>query len=99
PRAGRFTIRVAEADGEVLGYSVIRTARATADIADLLVLPGRPDVAEALVRDAVAVSKQSGSSAVRSWMIRGHPYEALLGNVGFVRVRTSTKPVFHANRG
>lgn len=96
-RAGQFTIRVAEDDGEVLGYLAIRTGRSSTDIADLLVLPGRLDVAHALIRDAVELSRRTGSSAIRSWMISGHPYEPLLGDIGFVRVRTSTKPVFHAN--
>ncbi len=97
PRGGRFTIRIAEAGGEMLGYAVIRTALPTADLADLLVLPGRTDVAQALVRDAVHVARDAGSSAVRSWMMRGHAYEPLLSDFGFIRVRTSTRPVFHSN--
>ena len=97
PRAGHFTIRVAEAEGELLGYAVTRTTQATADLADLLVLPGREDVACALLRDSISVAREAGSSAIRSWMTRGHPYEGLLGALGFVRVRTSTRPVLHAN--
>lgn len=96
-RAGQFTVRVAEADGEALGYLALRTGHATTDIGDLLVLPGRLDVAHALIRDAVELSRATGSSAIRSWMISGHPYEPLLTDLGFVRARTSTKPVFHAN--
>ncbi|MGE3960073.1 MAG: hypothetical protein AB7F65_00155 [Dehalococcoidia bacterium] len=96
-RAGQFTVRVAESGGEMLGYAVLNTARATADLADLLVLPGRLDVARSLVGDAMHLARQSGSSAVRSWMMRGHPYEPVLSHLGFVRVRTSTRPVLHAN--
>src|SRR3546814_384679 len=78
-RAGQFTIRIAEdAGGRLLGYLVLRTGRATTDLADLLALPGRTDVAQALVRDAVGLSRATGASAVRSWTMRGHPYEALL---------------------
>mgnify|MGYP005817429477 CR=1 FL=1 len=96
-RAGQFTVRVAESDGEMLGYLALRTGRSSTDIADLLVLPSRIDVAHALIRDAVELSRGTGSSAIRSWMISGHPYEPLLTDLGFVRARTSTKPVFHAN--
>lgn len=97
PRAGQFSIRLAESEGEVLGYLVMRAGHATADIADLLVLPDRIDVAHALIQDVVDLSRGTGASAIRSWMIGGHPYAPLLSDLGFVRVRTSTKPVFHAN--
>lgn len=97
PRSGQFTIRVAEVDGDVLGYAVLETGRATANLADLLVRPGRADIAHALVRDASILARESGASAIRSWMMRDHPYEALLTDLGFVRVHTSTKPVFHAS--
>lgn len=98
-RAGQFTIRAAEADGELLGYLAVRTGSRTADIADLLVLPGRLDVAHSLIRDAVEYARQAGASAIRSWMIRGHPYAALLSDQRFVRTGNATKPVFHAHAG
>jgi len=98
-RAGAFVIRVAEEQGRMLGYAVLRTGHHLADIADLLVLPGRLDVAHALIADTLGLARKSGAAAVRSWMIREHPYETILADQGFVRVRTSTKPVFHARPG
>lgn len=96
PRAGAFDIRVAETDGKVLGYAVLRTSHAVADLADVLVLPGRLDVAHALVRDSITRAREQGAIAMRTWMLREHSYYAPLASLGFFRVRTSTKPVFHA---
>jgi len=96
-RAGQFTIRVAESEGVTLGYLVLRAGPRTTDIADLLVLPGRVDVAHALIGDAVAAARTAGSSAIRSWMVSGHPYAELLSDHGFLRVRTTAQAVFDTN--
>ena len=51
PRGGKYDIRVAEADGRILGYMVLRVNNYIPDyptgyIVDLMALPDRPDVAQ-----------------------------------------------------
>jgi hypothetical protein len=74
PRAGRYTIRVAEEKGELLGYVVPAVSRGKGFIADLLVLPGRLDVVAALVEDAAGHLAERGLSALRCWCAKRHPY-------------------------
>ena len=56
PSAGRFSIRAAFQKDELTGYCVVRIGGPLAHIADLLVLPGRTDVADALVVDALEIA-------------------------------------------
>ena len=83
PRAGAFTVRLAERDGRILGYCVLRMLRGKGYIADLLVLPERMDVAGSLVRDAVAHFVRAGAPAVRCWTMSHHPYNTMLAGAGF----------------
>lgn len=84
-RGGPFTVRIAEQDGVLLGYSALRVTEAEAVIADLLVLPGRGDVAESLIADAVELGRRAGVAKVRCWTARRHPYRQSLDHAGFVR--------------
>ncbi len=97
-RAGPFDIRVAEADGEVLGYAVVRATENTGVLADLLALPGREDVANALVQDALDLGRQAGSPAMRAWMMRNHPYHRLLVHSGFQLQRGIVEPGYDAKK-
>lgn len=85
PRSGGFIVRVAEHDGELLGYAATRVERTGAVLADMLTLPDRPDVAAALIRDAIDLAKGLGAPAIRTYMPEHHPYRPLLGRAGFVR--------------
>lgn len=82
-RAGAFAIRLAESDGHILGYLVLRMSGGRGHIADLLVLPGRDDVVASLVRDALGQFQSSGVSSVECWATRNHPYREALGQHGF----------------
>ncbi len=93
-RAGPFTIRIAEAGGELLGYAVTRATASGADLADLLALPGREDVAYALIRDAIDLGRRARSPAIRAWMLQNHPYHRLLLHHGFMPVRRIVTPAF-----
>lgn len=93
-RGGPFTVRVAEQDGVVLGYSALRVTKTEAVIADLLALPGREDVAESLVADAVGLSRRAGAPKLRCWMARRHPYRQSLRHAGFVRHNLPAPVVF-----
>lgn len=95
-RAGPFTIRIAEDGDTILGYVVVRALATGADLADLLVLPGRDDVAYALVRDALDVARAAGAPAMRSWMVERHPYHRLLLHHGFIPVRRIVEPTYES---
>src|SRR3972149_657783 len=64
PSAGRYGGRGAFPRDALTGYCVIRVGGPCAHIADLLVLPGRSDVADALVGDALQIAARSGAGAV-----------------------------------
>jgi hypothetical protein len=90
PRAGRFAIRVAEQGDELLGYAVGRVSHGKGYIADLLALPDRLDVVEALVNDAARYLWDAGVSRVDCWLPAVHPYRDVLERAGFAFRRFPT---------
>jgi hypothetical protein len=90
PRAGGFTVRGAWQGGQLLGYCAGVVLEGYATLADLLVLPGRLDVAALLVQDALAGFRQAGAVAARSWSVKSHPYAAVLRSAGFT---TANAPI------
>ena len=98
PRGGPFSIRIAEQADAILGYTVFRATAAGADLADLLALPGRLDVAHALVVDAVRCASQAQAPAIRAWMMDAHPYHHLLTHNGFLPNRRIVLPGFRLSR-
>ena len=85
-RAGGFITLVAEQGGAVIGYATVRMIKSRGHLADLLVLPGRNDVAASLVEQAVRVARLRGASAVECTMAGVHPYTEVLKRAGFVRL-------------
>jgi ribosomal protein S18 acetylase RimI-like enzyme len=83
PAAGRFTVRVAEREGRLLGYLVFKIAEGEGYITDLLALPGRSDVVRSLVEDALRIFRKAGVELVTCWMISRHPYNGILRRYGF----------------
>jgi hypothetical protein len=94
PRGGPFTVRVADMDGRVLGYVAFVATAERAAVADLLALPGRVDVAESLVRDALEAMRRAGAGGVRCWLPRRHPYAPVFRRLGFLRPRGREGPHF-----
>ena len=86
PRAGKFTVRVAEVAGEILGYSVVHAVGARGYIMDLLALPGRLDVVRTLIDDTISQLDEVGTAAIDCWMLREQPYARMLNQAGFVRL-------------
>ena len=87
PAAGRFTIRVAEQDGSILGYLVLKVSEGSGYIVDLLALPDRIDVMRSLVEDALHLFSEAGVDLVTCWMISRHPYNPILRRYGFIDTR------------
>jgi GNAT superfamily N-acetyltransferase len=92
PRGGSYKVFTAEEDGELLGYIVIcvtwrYTEHPVGYIMELLVLTGRDDVAEALVRHAEKYFRDKEVNAIYFTVVSRHPYEKLLGKYGFIDSR------------
>jgi hypothetical protein len=102
PRGGSFVVRLAEREGQVLGYLALRTrgeARGQVGyIADLLALPGRRDVVSALVEDALRILAEARAVAVTCRMPAVHPYNVVLRRHGFLRSGERTGVVWSPRR-
>jgi hypothetical protein len=96
PRGGPFTVLVAEAGDRLLGYAAVQLAGERAELADLLVRPGRADVLLALVLDAVDAAKAAGAAGVGAWLPERHPYRAALERAGFHPTRAPAIGQFFA---
>ena len=84
PGAARFTVRVAEQEGSILGYLILKVSEGEGYIADILALPGRADVVRSLIEDALHRFREAGLEQVNCWMIARHPYNGILRRYGFM---------------
>lgn len=89
PRAGPFRIRIAEAQGAMLGFAVTKVVGGRADVADLLAEPGRLDVADALLADALGSAREQDASSIGAYLPRRHPYWSVFRRHGFLSTRRS----------
>jgi hypothetical protein len=87
PRAGLFSIHLAERQGEMLGYSALRLSHGRGYIADLLTLPDHLDVAAALLEDAIYTLVGLSVSRIDWWVPIRHPHQRLARERGFVDKR------------
>lgn len=90
PRAGDFVVKqVEDDDGRLLGYSVLRINRYRDEypigyIVDLITLPERMDVADALSADAIRYFDDQNINIVNYQVVQGSPYERVLNRHGFL---------------
>jgi len=89
PRGGDYLVKIAEANNQILAYTVLRIDKNQRDypvgyIVDLLILPNRFDVANALVSDAANYFDDHHINIVICLIIKNHPYEAILKKNGFI---------------
>jgi len=101
PRAGDFVVKQARENGKILGYSVLKInefekAYPMGHIVDLLALPDRLDVANALVTDAVNYFDENSVNTVTCLMVKSHPYVNILNRYGFLNSRFKINIVFRA---
>ena len=92
PRAGDFVVKQVEENDRILGYSVSRINRYRQNypigyIVDLLTLPDRLDVADALVSDAIRYFDNEGINIINYQVVKGHPFESILKRYGFLDSR------------
>jgi ribosomal protein S18 acetylase RimI-like enzyme len=87
---GRYLIKQAELDGEILGFIVIKTRSkdgySEGYVVDLLVLPDRMDVARKLLVEACLFFRESDINVVHYRVVKNHPYQALFSEQGFIDV-------------
>ncbi len=91
-RGGDYRVVVAEKGDRILGYIVLRInkydeANPEGFIVDLLTLPGRRDVVEGLVENAVDFFDMCGVNTVGYQVIKNHPHRRVLRRYGFVDSR------------
>lgn len=90
PRSGNFTILLAEgSDDEVLGYAVIQINTIVENypvgfILDLIALPDRLDVVDALLNECVCLFDAEDVNIVNYLQVKGHPYNEYVGSHGFL---------------
>lgn len=99
PRAGRATILCAIEDDEARAYAVVRPARRSLNLADMLVHPGHPAAGVAVLRRAAALDRARGASSIIAWLPPAHPDEAALTAVGFVATRATMVNEYFTPRG
>ena len=88
-RGGDYLVRQATEDGRILGFIVLRVNRLNREypqgyIVDLLTLPNRFDVCDALIEGATDYFDGQGVNFVTAFAIRGHPFEGLFEKNGFL---------------
>jgi len=99
PRAGDYSIVLAEEGDRLLGYAVYAAWKQTGQIADVLVMPERPDVLESLLAQAIAELHRTGCTSVECWGDIYHPYGPVLDKLGFAQVRRRQGVTMHWLRG
>jgi hypothetical protein len=95
-RAGPFVVRSISEGDRLLGYVVLRLVRSHAFIADLLAVPGRIDVVDALIADVVEIARGAGATGLECWLSSGHPYRGALRRQGFIDSRRDVLIEHHA---
>ncbi len=81
-------IRLAVDGNRILGYIVIRLDKEgdnlEGKISDLLTIPNRLDVADALIKNVCTSFESDGAAAVYFPTTKGHPYDELVQRNGFI---------------
>jgi hypothetical protein len=88
-RGGSYVIYLARDNEKILGFIVLRINVFKDDyprgyIVDMLALPKRLDVMNALVNDSVLFFNNKKVNIISCQIVRSHPYEKILKKHGFV---------------
>jgi GNAT superfamily N-acetyltransferase len=98
-RGGDYTIKLAEEEGRMLGYIVLKMDDSgeypRGEIIDLLTIPGRFDAAHALLEDATGVFDDNGINMCTTRLLEGHPYERVFERHGFSNMRRKTHVFYY----
>lgn len=95
PRGGNYLVRQAVKDEEILGYIVLELKKDNeyreGYIADILTLPDRDDVAEALIRDACGFFDKLQINMIHCRIVKDNQYQRILSKNGFIDDPLATK--------
>jgi hypothetical protein len=99
PRIGGFVIKIAEDHGRIVGYCVLRINRYRSEypvgyIVDLLALPDRHDVVDALVGEAIEYFDGESVNIVNCMVVKNHSYEAIFKRHGFLDSRVKIQILY-----
>jgi len=93
PRGGDYIVKQAIENDEVVGYLVLKINRyqdyPVGFIVDLLALPERFDVIEALIISAMSYFEVNDVNLINYQLVKGHPYTRVLEKMGFLDSRLS----------
>ncbi len=103
PRAGEHIIKKVLEDDTIVGYSVLciektDTGHTYGKILDQHAIPGRLDIIDALIADAIKIFKRENVNRCSSRMIKGHPYEDVFKKHGFLNSRLN-EHMFYVSSG
>ena len=92
-QGGDYVIKQAEEYGSIIGYIVMRINRYRENypmgyIIDLLTLPERLDVADALIKEAIRYFDDLKVNIIQCCIVKDHPYEKLYQRHGLLNKRT-----------
>jgi hypothetical protein len=88
-RGGKYDVYIAEENGVILGYMILRVNRFNRTspegyLMEIYTLPKSPDVANLLLETAVDYFDREKVTIVYASVVKGHPLEGYLHNYGFV---------------
>jgi hypothetical protein len=91
-RGGDYLVKIAQTDTKILGYMVLRINRYQIDypigyVVDLLTLPNRLDVTNALIEDAINYFDDHHINIILCLIVKNHPCKAILERNGFIMKR------------
>jgi len=91
-RAGKYEVYSAEIEGEILGFIVTRVNRIDVEnprgfIVELIVAPGRSDVANALLKESVCDLLVEGVNEIFTWVVENNFLERAFLENGFFKIR------------
>lgn len=103
PKGGKYIVKQAEGDRGILGYIVLRINKYREDypigyIIDLITLPDRLDVADALLKNAIRFFDDSAVNGVHYCVVKNHPHESLFKRNGFLNSRAHLFVSYHPIR-
>lgn len=91
-RSGKFVIKQAEKDDRILGYIVLSINKKLENypigfVVDLLTIPYKINVVNALIADAIRYFKNKKINLINYLVMRNHPYEKIFKRNGFINSR------------
>jgi hypothetical protein len=94
PRGGKYVVKQAKENGEVIGYIVLSVNRYNPDrpigyVMDLCTLREKVYASSILISEALKYFDGEKINAVEYMIVKGHPYESMFKKMGYVDVQNN----------